>query len=170
MADKLKALQPGTDHFECGGKKYYISDKLSFVKFEKLSEWNLEFAFSANFKEVYNHLLNVWNAIEANKFGTIAVEIHNIMNGIAILEQKHNVAFRICSLFIIEEGEDEINFNEAKMNEKIENWGKEYDAAFFFNFAANLVPDWINVYKIVSQTSIEEEMKIISKFKSTLSK
>jgi hypothetical protein len=167
---ELKRLEPNTDHFECCGKKYYLTDKLSFIKFEKLSEWSIEFGFSATFQDMYKNLLKIWEAVETNKFGTISVTVHNMMTGIVTLEQKYNVAFRICSLFIIEEGEDEVNFNEAKMNEKIENWGKEYDATFFFNFAANIVPNWIAAFKLVSRSTTDVEMEKINQWRNISNK
>lgn len=157
MDNKLKKLDAGTDHFECGGKKFYISDKLSFTKFEKLSEWALEFGYSATFKDIFIKLKQIWESIEKGQIGTCAVTVHNLMSGIVNLEQKYNVAFRICALFILEENESEVEYSESKINEKIECWSKELDATFFLNFAASLIPYWITAYKNVSLNISKEQ-------------
>lgn len=157
MANELRKLEAGTNHFECNGKKYYISDKLSFPKFEKLSEWSLEFGFSATFKDIFTQLKKLYELLNQTKFADSAIICHNLMSGIVKLEQKNNVAFRICALFILEEGENENEYNEAKIDEKIENWSKELDAAFFLNFAASTIPTWITAYKMLSQNSSNQK-------------
>lgn len=157
MVNELRKLEPGTQYFECAGKKYYISDKLSFTKFEKLSEWSLEFGFSATFKDIFIQLRKQYDLLNQMKLADAIVVNHNLMSGIVNLEQKNNVAFRICALFILEEGENEVEYNEAKINEKIEFWGKELDAAFFLNFAASIIPNWIAAYSLVSQSISEKQ-------------
>jgi hypothetical protein len=157
MANELKKLEPGTQYFDCAGKKYFLSDKLSFIKFEKLSEWTLEFGFSATFKDIFTQLRKQYDLLNQMKLADAIVVCHNLMSGIVNLEQKNNVAFRICALFILEEGENEIEYNEAKIDEKIDNWSKEYDAGFFLNFAASIVPNWIAAYNLVSQNTSEKE-------------
>lgn len=151
MANELRKIESGTNHFQCGGKKYFISDKLSFVKFQKLSEWNIEFGFGATFKDIFMQLRKQYDLLNQMKLADSIVICHNIMNGITNLEKKHHVAFRICALVILEEGENEIEYNESKIDEKIENWSKELDTAFFLNFAASLVPNWIAAYDLVTQ-------------------
>lgn len=157
MVNELKKLEPGTQYFECASKKYYISDKLSFTKFEKLSEWSLEFGFSATFKDIFAQLRKQYDLLNQMKLADAIVVNHNLMSGIVNLEQKNNVAFRICALFILEEGENEAEYNEAKIDEKIDSWGKELDAAFFLNFAASIIPNWIAAYSLVSQSISEKQ-------------
>lgn len=162
MANELRKLEPGTDHFECGGRKFYISDKMSFIKFEKLSEWSLEFGFSATFKDIFTQLKRLYEVLNQTKFADAAIICHNIMTGIVNLEQKDNAAFRICALFILEEGENEIDYNEAKISEKIECWSKELEVSFFLNFAAAIIPKWIAAYRLVSQSISKEQKEKIS--------
>lgn len=157
MANELRKLEAGTQSFECGGKKYYIIDRLSFIKFEKLSEFALEFGYSATFKDIFIQLKKQYELLNQLKLADAAVITHNLMTGIVNLEQKHNVAFRICALFILEEGENEIEYNEAKVNEKIDNWSKELDASFFLSFAAGLIPNWIAAFNLVSQSISESK-------------
>jgi hypothetical protein len=91
------------------------------------------------------------------KFSDAAVTLHNIMLGIKSLETKDDAVFRLCALFLDEEGEDATLYDEGKMREKIDCWAKELDVTPFFQLAAKLVPDWINAYKIVSQNGLNEE-------------
>jgi len=79
------------------------------------------------------------------------------MIGIKTLDDKHDVAFRICALFMDEEGEDSTVYDEGKMREKIDCWSKECAVTPFFQQAASFVPSWINAYKIVTQSGFMEE-------------
>jgi hypothetical protein len=161
MVNELRKLEPGTQYFECGGKKFYISDKMSFIKFEKLSELSLEFGFSATFKDIFTQLKKLYELLNSMKFADSAIVCHNIMSGIVNLEQKDNAAFRICALFILEEGENEVEYNEAKIKEKIDCWASELDAGFFLNFAASIIPTWIAAYRLVSQNYSKKQKENI---------
>jgi hypothetical protein len=59
---------------------------------------------------------------------------------------------------IDEEGEDPTVYNEAKMAEKIECWGKELAVDPFFHLAANLVSGWIPAFNRISQNGLGEEV------------
>ena len=96
------------------------------------------------------------------KFGDAAVILHNIMMGIKTLDDKHDSALRICAIFIDEEGEDPTVYDEAKMREKIDCWGRELSVTPFFQLAASIVPSWINAYKIVSRDGFLEEKNVSS--------
>ena len=81
------------------------------------------------------------------------------MYGVVSLEEKNDPALRLCALFIDEDGEDPTVYDEGKMREKIECWSKELAVLPFFQLAANLVPGWMNVYKIVTQDGSEQAAK-----------
>lgn len=145
----LRIVDFSKKYFECGGKKFYIKDSLSFARYRELQKINLEFGYSATFHDIFKHVKEAWDFLNQTKLGEAAVVLHNIMYGVVSLEEKHDPALRLCALFIDEEGEDPTVFNEAMINAKIDCWASELAVDPFFQLAANLVPGWINAYQIV---------------------
>lgn len=153
--DKLRTIDFTQKHFECGGKKFYVKDSLSFARYRELQKLNLEFGYSATFHDVFKNIRTAWDYLNQTKLGEAAVILHNIMYGVVSLEDKDDPALRLCALFIDEEGEDVTVFDEGKMREKIECWGKELDIAPFFQLAVSLVPGWMPAYKVIIPDSLE---------------
>jgi hypothetical protein len=152
---ELKSIDFSKKHFECSGRKFYVKESLSFARYRELQKINLEFGYSATFHDIFKNIKTAWDFLNQTKLGEAAVTLHNIMYGVVSLEEKDDAALRLCALFIDEEGEDVTQYDEGKMREKIECWGKECDVSPFFQLAANLVPDWINAYKTVSQNGLQ---------------
>jgi len=148
---ELRRINFEKKHFECQKRKFYVRDSIGFDRYRELQKIIIEFGYSATFIDLFKNINKAWDYMNALKLGEAAVELHNIMVGIKSLEVKYDPAFRICALFIDEEGEDPTVYDEAKMREKIDCWSKELDISPFFQLAANLVPSWINAYKIVSR-------------------
>jgi hypothetical protein len=153
---ELRTINFDDKHFECGGRKFYVRDSLSFARYKVLQELNLEFGFSANFHDIFKQLRIAWDHLNSLRLGEAAVTIHNIMYGVISLDEKDDPALRMCALFIDEEGEDPTKYDEGKMREKIQCWGEELDVSPFFQLAANLCPEWIPAYKLVSQSISEK--------------
>jgi hypothetical protein len=156
---QLKEVDFSKRYFECDGRKFYLKDSLSFNRYRELEKVILEFGYSASFLDIFKNLRTAWDHLNNMKLGDAAVTLHNIMYGIKNLEEKHSPALRICALFIDEEGEDPTVYDEGKMREKIDCWSKELSVTPFFQLAASLVPNWINAYKIVSQSGLKKERK-----------
>ena len=127
-------------HFECQGRKFFVRDSLSFARYRELQKINLEFGYSATFHDLFKNIREAWDFLNQTKLGDAAVVLHNVMYGVVSLEEKDDPALRMCALFIDEEGEDPTVYDEGKMREKIECWGKELSVTPFFQLAANLVP------------------------------
>ena len=155
---ELRTIDFSKKHFECGGKKFYVKDTLSFARYRELQKLNLEFGYSATFHDVFKHIREAWDLLNTTKLGEAAVVLHNIMYGVVSLEDKDDPALRLCALFIDEEGEDVTVFDEGLMREKIECWSKELDIAPFFQLAVTLTPGWMPAYKIVTQSSSQKEV------------
>lgn len=158
MAD-LRIIDFSKKYFECDGRKFYVKDTLSFNRYRELQKMMLEFGYSATFVDIFKNVKTAWDYMNSLKFGDASVTLHNIMMGIKSLEDKDDVALRMCALFIDEEGEDSTLFDEGKMKEKIDCWAKECAVTPFFQLAASLVPSWINAYKIVTQSGFGEAAK-----------
>ncbi len=151
----LKVVDFSKKHFECSGRKFYVKESLSFMRYKELQKLNLEFGYSANFHETFKKIRVAWDHLNNLRLGEAAVELHNIMYGVVSLDEKDDPALRLCALFIDEEGEDATIYDEGKMSEKIACWAESCDVAPFFQMAASLCPDWINAYKVVIQSTLE---------------
>jgi hypothetical protein len=156
---ELRTINLSEKHFECGGRNFNIYDSLSFVRYRELQKLNLEFGFSATFIDIFENVRKAMELMNKVQFVDAAVTLHNILSGIASYDDKNDPALRMCALFINEDTEDVTTFEEGKMREKIECWSKELAVLPFFQLAANLVPGWMNVYKIVTQDGSEQAAK-----------
>ena len=146
---ELRTIDMASKHFECDGRKFYVKDTLSFARYRELQKLNLEFGYSATFHDTFKNIRTAWDFLNQTKLGEAAVILHNIMYGVVSLEDKDDPALRLCALFIDEDGENPAIYDEGKMREKIECWGKELDVSPFFQLAASLVPGWMPSYKLV---------------------
>ena len=144
-------------HFTCDGRKFYVKESLGFSRYRELQKLNLEFGYSATFHDIFKNIKTAWDFLNSTKLGEAAVVLHNIMYGVVSLEEKDDPALRICALFIDEEGEDPTIYDESKMREKLDCWGRELSVTPFFQLAANLVPNWIQIYQSVSQNGLKVE-------------
>ena len=154
---KLKTIDFSQKHFECGGRKFYVKDTMSFARYREFQKLNLEFGFSATFQDIFKRVREAWDFLNSMKPAEAAVILHNILYGVASLDEKDDAALRMCALFIDEEGEDVTTYDEGKMREKIECWSKECDVTPFFQLAARLVPHWINAFQIIIPGGLRDE-------------
>lgn len=155
---ELRIIDFSQKHFECDGRKFYVKDSLSFTRYRELQKLNLEFGYSATFHDIFKHIKEAWDCLNASHQAEAAVVLHNIMYGVVSLEDnKYDAALRLCALFIDEEGEDPTVYDEGKMREKIDCWGKELDTLPFFHLASNIVPGWMPVYKLLIQDGLVEK-------------
>lgn len=154
---ELRKLEPGTQYFECQGVKFTITNSISFIRFQKLQEFSLEFGFSATFKDLFKGLREQYELLNKQKLADAIVLNHNMMRGIVDLEKKNISQFKICALFINQENEDIEEYDESKMQQKIDLWAKEFDVAFFLNFAISAVTGYLAGFKLVFDGLSEKE-------------
>ena len=154
---ELKNVDFSKKYFECQGRKFFLSETLSFNRYRELQKLILEFGYSATFVDLFKNIKTAWDHMNALKFGDAAVTLHNVLMGIKTLEDKDDAALRMCALFINEANEDVTVFDQGKCQDKIDCWAKELDIAPFFQFAVNLIPHWMPAYKLVTQTGLKEE-------------
>lgn len=157
----LRTIDFSKKYFECDGSKFFVEDTLSFERYQKLEEFSLEFGFSASFADIFKVLRKIWDNHNKLNFADNAVLLHNLMKGIVDLEQKKSpVSLRICALFINEENEDRTEYNEAKMQSKIDRWGKELDINPFFHLAVSLVQGYLSAYEITLRAISERAAEV----------
>jgi hypothetical protein len=140
--------------FECKGRKFYLKEVPSFDRYREMQKICLEFGFSGSFQDVFKNIKTAWDFLNGLKLAEAAVVLHNIMYGVVALEEKYDACFRLCAIFIDEEGEDSTVYDEVKMREKIECWGKELSPLPFFQLASNLVESWLPIYNDFIQNGL----------------
>jgi hypothetical protein len=154
----LRKIDFKEKQFECGGRVFYIQDSLSFNRYCELQRLSIEFGFSISFIELFKEVKKAYDYVQTNKnWGDLAVTLYNIIAGVAKLEEKDAPALRLCALFINEADEDVTIYDELKIKDKINCWGKELEINPFFNMAINLANGWMPAYKVTSQSILNEE-------------
>jgi hypothetical protein len=147
-------------NFECDGRKFEVTDSLSFVRYKELQKISLEFGFSATFEDIFKNNQKAIDAYNKHDYFTMSIILYKIQEGIKTIEDKDDPSLRLCALFINEIGEDPTKYNDAMMKAKIDCWGRELDIAPFFYLAASLVPGWIPGYRLVIQDGLKPEEKV----------
>ena len=65
--ESLRVIDFSKKHFECGGKKFYVKDSLSFARYRELQKLNLEFGYSATFQDIFKNIKTAWDFLNATK-------------------------------------------------------------------------------------------------------
>jgi len=145
--------------FECGGRKFFVTDSPSFIRYREMQKIMIEFGFSASFEDIFNNLAKAIEFYNKQDFFQMSIIIYKIQEGIKNLETKDDPALRLCALFINEENEDTTKFNEAEMQSKIDCWASELEVFPFFCFANDIVPRWMPAYQLVIQSGLTPSPK-----------
>ena len=95
---ELRTVNFENKHFECGGRKFFVRDSLSFARYRELQKINLEFGYSATFHDLFKNIREAWDFLNQTKLGDAAVVLHNVMYGVVSLEEKDDPALRMCAL------------------------------------------------------------------------
>lgn len=159
---ELREINFEQKHFECQGRKFTVKEVPSFERYKAMQKLCLEFGFSTSFLDLYKNITQAYELLNKVKIADASVILHNVLYGIVSSEEKYPAAFKLCAIFIDEEGEDPAVYDEGKMNEKIECWGKELDPLPFFHLASNLVEGWMPAYKDFIQNGLPKAANPVS--------
>lgn len=151
MAQELKVIQPDQRVFDANGKRYHISETISFARYQKAQELIIQAGYGAGFSEIFVNLRKAYDMLNASKPADAAVIIYNIMYGITELEKKKNPALMLSALYVNYEGEDMTDVDENRLQAKIDDWAMEYDVSFFYSLGINIIPGLIPAYEIASK-------------------
>lgn len=144
--------------FECGGRKFHITDSLSFNRYRELQRLSIEFGFSKTFVDLFKDVQKCYDLMQTGKnYADVSVTLYNILAGVSKTEDKDDAALRLCALFINEEFEDPAEFNEARMKSKIDCWAEELEVTPFFHLAVNLVEGWMPAYKLTIHNTLKKD-------------
>lgn len=152
---KLKRLDLTTPRFKANGVYYNIEGGLSIERFCMYQILEKEAAFGTSFKDLFQNLKKVHELLNGVKFVEASVLLHNMMNGVAKLEEKQPTLLKMCALFINTDDEDRSTINEDMIAKKINDWKAEYDVRDFFQVALNTMDGFIEIYEAVTRTISE---------------
>src|SRR5690242_16734585 len=143
---KLKTLDPNERRFTANGKVYNIETELSINRFHEYQIYEKEAGFSMDFKSIVHSIKDAYQDINQLKAADAAVKLHNVLAGIAKVQEKEHTLLKMCALFINTDDEDRGIINADMISTKIEDWGKEYEVQGFFTLALNTINGFLQIY------------------------
>jgi hypothetical protein len=126
---EVKTIDPTKREFTANGNKYFITEKISILRYKQYEKLVPVLTFGLSFSTIYSNLgkafalLNKPNPEPLNA----GIILHNIMKGIKDADDpsRLNPSLMMCALVILREGEDPTKFDESLMREKINDWTEE---------------------------------------------
>ena len=158
MGEQLKTPDFNSGIIQTKNRKYFVHSKISFNRFQRAQELMIEGAFGSSFPEIFLNIRKAYDYLNTStpKPVDAGILLYNVMNGITVLEKKQNPALMLAALYINYEGEDVTQCNDAALQEKIEDWGREFDITPFYSLGINLINGLIPVYEFASKNFSEK--------------
>lgn len=167
---ELKKLDTKEGRFIANGKTYIIESGFSIQRYAVFQKLQIEAAFGVTFKLLYENTHFAFNCLNAGKIADAAVLLHNIMNGVAKIEQREPELLKMCALFINTADEDRTTISDDQISEKIRDWeAAGYDINDFFQLAIRTISGLVDVWKKLTQGAAELQL-ILNKFKEIQAK
>jgi len=143
-------------YFEANGRKYKIrsaSEGIPIKRWTAYEKLNLMFGYNATIDKLYQNqqltkgmLNDILLQRAESSYSVIDVIQHqdSILAGlIDFSKSRVNKAFYLCTIFIVQEGEDIHNWDSDLAEQKIDDWIKEgFDSTDFFLLARIFSPQW----------------------------
>ena len=143
-------------YFEANGRKYKIrsaSEGIPIKRWTAYEKLNLMFGYNATIDKLYQNqqltkgmLNDILLQRAESQYSVIDVIQHqdSILAGlIDFSKSRVNKAFYLCTIFIVQEGEDIHNWDSDLAEQKIDDWIKEgFDSTDFFLLARIFSPQW----------------------------
>jgi hypothetical protein len=155
--ERLRQLELGKQTFEANGKTYFIEPHVSAARFQEMQLLEIDLGFGMDYKSMFENLKALYGMINEMQFADAAVTVHNMMDGIGLIEEKHHPIMRYCAMFINREKEDRRKVDELIVTAKIKDWEEEgIDYHSFFQLALSMVRGLKeNLEKHIQDTSEE---------------
>jgi len=129
MRKELKKIDLKEGKFTANGHNYSILSAIPLSRYKAFKKLQIRLAFGMDTKTLLQNCKKAFAYLNSPKPepANSAIIIHNIMNGIADIEDesREDPALMICALIIVREGEDEGSYDEKLCAEKIADWEKE---------------------------------------------
>jgi len=136
--NELKQLDFKSKNFTANGQEYIILNEVPLSRYIEYQKEVPKLTYGVTFPEMFKNLKTAFDLLNKMKFAESSVVIHNIMNGIAEVENenRHDAALRICTLFIVRKDENLGEYDKSLSEAKIKDWSAEgYGIIGFFHLA-----------------------------------
>lgn len=167
MAGKVKKLPKNPDGtfkrtFKANGTTYTIlnpDDGIGIYRWSLLSKMSSVFGYGADVTTQLGNLQKVRviiNDVMKGKGDLLEVGVHlkAMEDGIKRSNNlRYHYAFYTATLFVVKEGEDLTEYNDAAATEKIDDWNAEnLDSIDFFLLVLSEAPRFLNPSSLTSQS------------------
>lgn len=156
----LKVIPLDATSFTANNREYRVVKSLSLDRYEAYELLGVEVGFARTFEKMQKSAetaLELCNHVVSGKpvFADLAIELRDLVIGCTLVGTKQTPGvLKLCSLFIVREGEDLKTFDQATMEEKIMDWRVEGIAVdYFFQFALHSIPGFIEAYRASSRNT-----------------
>lgn len=158
-----RMLPADTQVFTANGREYRVSKSISFERYEAYELFQVEVGLARTFEQFTDQIKEAYslcNQVATGKpvFADLAVLLRDMLIGTQLVGERQTPAvLKLCALFINREGEDVRWVDDAVVEAKINDWRQEgIDIRFFFAFALNSIPGFIEALRAASLDTSNE--------------
>lgn len=158
-----RMLPADTQVFTANGREYRVSRSISFERYEAYELFQVEVGLARTFEQFTDQIKEAYslcNQVATGKpvFADLAVLLRDMLIGTQLVGERQTPAvLKLCALFINREGEDVRWVDDAVVEAKINDWRQEgIDIRFFFAFALNSIPGFIEALRAASLDTSSE--------------
>jgi hypothetical protein len=150
---EVKRLDFDLDVWDLNGNKYYIEPNISAIRYKYYEKYSTELAYGNDFESINNTIGKIINMFNDDQDVQAKAGLYNLYTSMEnSVKGKSDRAFRMCSLFLLREGEDPKEYDEKLEKEKINDFIKSgVSYVDFFRLAFNLVPGLLSALENDSQ-------------------
>lgn len=150
--NELKRIDFEKGKFTANGKEYTIEGALSIERYAELQIIEKELAYGFTVKSLFDKIKTVWDLLNKMKFAEMAVNLNDMMRGVAKVQEREPIILKICALFMNTADEDRRTITQDMIKEKITDWKAEGIAMQdFFQVASSSVHGFLEIYETVSR-------------------
>lgn len=151
----LKRIDFETGKFVANGVTYTIeTEGLSFDRLEMYEQLEVELGLGMRLQTILKKLDEQKNCYDEGRHADAIIVNHELRtSAYHKLENKTNVAFEMCALFMNRDEEDRTVITKDMIKAKIDDWRREYAVTDFFSFAIASIPAYLNASVKNSQST-----------------
>lgn len=154
---ELKTINLNEKSFKANGKEYFIESGLSFKRYRMYQMSQIECGYDVSFKTMFETLKKAYENLDKMKLAQSAVLIHNLLEGIAKVEERKIPVLSMCALFINEKDEDRTIITDEMVDRKIADWEAEgLEIHPFFQLALSSIQNFSNAWQEISRSISEQ--------------
>lgn len=153
---EVKVLDLKAKEFKANGKTYYIEDTLTIIRWKKWLKLQHKLGWGMTFEDIQKEFRKIYDVCNKPipEPGMACILAYNAMIKVKDVQDESFVPeiIQMCALFMNTKDEDRGVITEAMIREKQTDWEKEaISMNSFFLFALSSIPNFIPVYKAITQ-------------------